>query len=172
MKKIILIVGIILVSCLVFIAFTKQEDSNQTTTYYFIRHAEKNRSDATNKNPDLTTKGKRRAKLWQRHFKNKKLDAIYSTNYNRTLATARPTAEDQNLTITIYDPRNIDYQEFKNQTKGQSVLVVGHSNTTPSFVNAIINQEKYQDIDDSINYKLFIVTITDGKITDKVIDIK
>ncbi|WGD34771.1 phosphoglycerate mutase family protein [Olleya sp. YS] len=169
MKKIIVL--FLLLNCIVFSAEAQQDETNQTTTYYFIRHAEKDRSDATNKNPELTRKGKRRARRWKRYFKRKKLDAIYSTNYKRTLATAFPTSVNKKLPIILYNPRNTDYEAFKKQTQGQNVLIVGHSNTTPSFVNAIINQKKYQDIDDTVNYKLFIITISNGQITDEVIDI-
>ena len=40
------------------------------TTYYLIRHAEKNITDLTNKNPHLTEKGKQRAISWVSIFKN------------------------------------------------------------------------------------------------------
>ena len=58
-----------------------------------------------------------------------------------------------------------------NDTKGKTVLVVGHSNTTPAFVNAVIKQKKYQDIDDNNNGNIYIVTIIDGKISDTVLTI-
>ncbi|MGB6268734.1 MAG: phosphoglycerate mutase family protein [Olleya sp.] len=160
-----------LLFCFVFSADAQQDETNQTTTYYFIRHAEKDQSDATNKNPDLNRKGKRRTRKWKRYFKRKNIDAIYSTNYKRTLATAFPTAINKRLPVILYNPRHTDFETFKKETKGQSVLIVGHSNTTPSFVNAIIGQEKYQDIDEKLNSKLFIVTISDGKITHTVIDV-
>ena len=53
--------------------------SNNTTTYYLIRHAEKDRTDASNKNPNLNDKGIERAKKWAKHFKSINLDAVYST---------------------------------------------------------------------------------------------
>ena len=57
---------------------------------------------------------------------------------------------------------------FQKNTAGKTVLVVGHSNTTPAFVNKIIGEKKYKDIDENDNASLFIVTITkDGK-TSKV----
>jgi len=45
---------------------------------------------------------------------------------------------------------------------GKTVLVVGHSNTTPQFVNKIIGKEEYIDIDDLNNSNLYIVTIING----------
>ncbi|AUC76083.1 MULTISPECIES: histidine phosphatase family protein [unclassified Olleya] len=167
MKKLLLLILVLL-----FTFSVKAQDDTTTTTYYFIRHAEKDKSDATNHNPELIRKGKRRARQWKRYFKHKPIDAIYATNYKRTFSTAFPTAINKRLPIILYAPKNTDYDAFKKETKGQSVLIVGHSNTTPRFVNAIIQQDKYKDIDETINSKLFIVTISNGQITDQVIDLK
>ena len=41
---------------------------------------------------------------------------------------------------------------------GKTVLVVGHSNTTPQFVNAILGVDRYSDIQDNNNANLYIVT--------------
>jgi broad specificity phosphatase PhoE len=144
--------------------------SNQTSTYYFIRHAEKDKSDKSNKNPDLIMEGVLRAAKWSLVFDNLKFDAVYSTDYNRTRDTAKPTAEKNGLDITIYDPRNIDVKTFLETTKGKTVLVVGHSNTTPMFVNSIIGTKKYQSIDETNNANLYIVTVSSsGDITDTLL---
>lgn len=144
--------------------------SNQTSTYYFIRHAEKDKSDKSNKNPNLIMEGVLRAAKWSLVFENVKFDAVYSTNYNRTKDTAKPTAEKKGLDITIYDPRNMDIKAFLDATKGKTVLVVGHSNSTPAFVNSILGSKKYQNIDESNNANLYIVTISSsGDITDTLL---
>nr|WP_321248280.1 phosphoglycerate mutase family protein [uncultured Psychroserpens sp.] len=144
---------------------------NETTTYYFIRHAEKDRTDKTNRNPELNKLGKKRAKKWCKYFKNVDFDAIYSTNYNRTQQTAAPTAKKKKLTVLDYDPRTLYSEDFAKATKGKTVLVVGHSNTTPAFVNMVLGNKKHKDIDDNDNTKLFIVTISGEKITDEVLTI-
>ena len=131
----------------------------EVTTYYFIRHAEKDRSDDTNKNPTLTEQGEKRAHDWAVILKDIALDAVYSTNYNRTLQTATPTAQDHNLEVLNYDPRTLYSDEFKAATQGKTVLVVGHSNTTPAFVNTILKEKKYENIDDRNNGNLYVVTI-------------
>ena len=46
--------------------------NEETTTYYLIRHAEKDRTDATNPNPSLTITGEQRAQNWAEYFKDKK----------------------------------------------------------------------------------------------------
>lgn len=144
---------------------------NITTTYYFIRHAEKDRTDPSDKNPHLTDVGNARAKTWSNILGEVKFDAVYSTDYNRTRETAQPTASKNNLEIKIYDPNTIDAKSFMQETKGQNVLIVGHSNTTPAFVNKIIGHKKYEDIDDSNNGNLYIVTVTGDTISDQVLTI-
>ncbi|WP_412985384.1 SixA phosphatase family protein [Pontimicrobium sp. IMCC45349] len=148
-------------------------NNDNSSTYYFIRHAEKDRSDKTNKDPNLVLDGILRAAKWSIVLDNIDFDAIYSTNYNRTKETAQPTAEKNNLDITVYDPRNIDAKSFLEQTKGKKVLVVGHSNTTPMFVNKLLGKEKYKQIDDSNNANLYIITISSsGEISDTLLVIE
>jgi broad specificity phosphatase PhoE len=142
--------------------------SDETTTYYLIRHSEKDRTDEKDRNPNLNVKGQERAKKWATYFKNIDLDAIYSTNYNRTQQTATPTAESKNLEIKSYDPRKLYDSIFKIETKGKTVLVVGHSNTTPVFANKILGDKKYKNMSDNDNASLYIVTITSDKKASKV----
>jgi len=134
-------------------------ESAETTTYYFIRHSEKDRSNPDNHNPDLSTEGQLRAERWADYFSDKNIEVVYSTNYNRTIQTATPTAEANGLEIQFYDPTNMYDDVFIKETKGKNVLVLGHSNTTPQFVNAIIGKNSYEDMDDTDNASLFIVTI-------------
>lgn len=147
-----------------------EETTSETTTYYFIRHAEKDRSDNTNRDPDLIQDGILRAAKWSLVFENVDFDAVYSTDYNRTKQTAQPTAEKNGLEVEIYDPTQLFSEEFVINTKGKTVLVVGHSNTTPAFVNAVLGTKKYDDMDDSNNAGLYIVTISrSGEIFDTVL---
>ncbi len=162
--KQLLIIAIILLNTL-----TTFSQNTEVSTYYFVRHAEKDRSDTSNHNPHLIENGKQRAEHWNDVLKNVSFDIVYSTNYHRTIETATPTALKNNLEITSYNPKNIDTQEFLNQTKGKTVLVVGHSNTTPEFVNKLLGKEKYKDIDESNNANLYIVTVSDDIISDTLL---
>lgn len=149
--------------------FLKEYIEEKITTYYLIRHAEKDRSDKTNRNPHLTEKGLKRADNWSNVLKDVKFDAIYSTDYNRTKETALPTAKANNLEIKLYDPRKMASKEFLANTKGKNVLVVGHSNTTPMFVNALLSEKKYDMIADNNNGNLYIVTITNNSKSSSVL---
>jgi len=132
--------------------------AQEITTYYLVRHAEKDRSDKINSNPELTDQGNQRALKWSSVFDNVTFDAVYSTNYLRTIATAKPTATAKGLKIKFYNPKELYSKEFQQATMRKNVLVVGHSNTTPQFVNAILGAERYSDIQDDNNANLYIVT--------------
>lgn len=153
MKKIIILI------CVILCTTSSIAQKSETTTFYFIRHAEKVRTDKTNKNPHLTSQGKSRAENWAVVFQTVKFDAIYSTNFHRTIETATPTAIKQQLEIQYYNPKQPYDVNFKTKTNGKTVLVVGHSNTTPQFVNEILGHTNYNQIDDSNNANLYIVTI-------------
>ena len=154
MKKNIVVICFFLISII--------SHSQEVTTYYFIRHAEKLRVDKTDRNPNLNSKGLKRAEAWKEIFSNISFDAIYSTDYTRTRLTAKPTADSKNLPILIYNPRDLYSKAFQNQTKGKTILVVGHSNTTNIFANKVVGFEKYQEIKDNNNSNLYIVTVMNG----------
>ena len=163
---------IILLLITFFCTLNLQAQKTETTTYYLIRHAEKVRSNAKNKNPNLTEKGVDRAINWSKTFEHINFDYIYSTNYNRTVQTALPTAKRKNLEIRFYDPNDLFNEEFKVQTTGKTVLIVGHSNTTPQFANKILATKKYSDIDDRNNSNLYILTISNNAISDILLKIE
>lgn len=149
--------------------FAQESENSKVTTYYLIRHAEKVRSNPADKNPDLSKKGRQRALNWSRIFDQFKIDAVYSTNYKRTLHTAQYVANAKKLSIKIYDPFDFDYEQFLKVTKGKNVLIVGHSNTIPGFANKLIGEEIYTEIDDQNNANLYIITLSDSKISNVLI---
>ncbi|QLG43829.1 SixA phosphatase family protein [Costertonia aggregata] len=136
------------------------------STFYLIRHAEKDRSDPENADPELTQKGLGRAMHWAEILDDVVLDAIYSTDYERTSMTAAPTSVKKDIDVTYYTPAQIDIEEFKKTHAGQNVLIVGHSNTTPDFVNKLLGEEKYSPMEDDDNGSLFIVQLVGDKAFD------
>lgn len=142
-----------------------EEKESVVSTFYFIRHAEKDKSDPKNADPELNQDGLGRAIFWAEVMDPVPLDAIYTTNYARTSMTAAPTAVKKDITVQYYDPRNINVEEFKEANLGKTVLVVGHSNTTPDFVNKMIDEKKFKNMDHTDNGSLFMVRIIDGKAT-------
>jgi len=155
---------------LVFIqSYSQNKIKEQTSTYYLIRHAEKDRSDLNNKDPHLTEKGLIRAHNWANTLTHIQFDAVYSTNYYRTKETAKPLADSQKLEITIYDPRKIELNNFLKDTLEKTVFVVGHSNTIPNLVNLLIGNKKYSLIEDTNNSNLYIVIKQNKTITDQIL---
>lgn len=152
-------------------SFAQNDQSTETTIYYFIRHAEKDRSNPSEKDAHLTEVGHKRAQSWSEILQNIPFDAVYSTDYNRTKETGQPTAARNQLEIISYSANKSYNDAFKAATKGKTVLIVGHSNTIPDFVNAVIGYEKYEHIDDANNGNLYIVTIINGSVTDLVLTI-
>ena len=142
-------------------------EKENTSVYYFIRHAEKDRSDSTNKNPSLTLQGLERANKWALFFKDKNIAAVYSTNYKRTQQTALPIAKEQNLEIISYTAKELISEKFIANNKGKNIVIVGHSNTTPELVNSLLGEKKYEDIADRENNNVFIVTLNKNKTTAK-----
>lgn len=162
MKKILTALLIItVISC----QFSKNEvvnNSDITTVYYFIRHAEKDRSDTSQKDPELTKIGIQRAKNWATLFEKVEFDQIFSTDYRRTQQTVKYVSIEQKVAVHSYDPNDLYNDDFKTLTAGKTILIVGHSNTTPEFVNAILGIEKFPHIADSNNANLYIVSIIEN----------
>ena len=144
----------------------------EVTTYYLIRHAEKDLSDKSNRNPHLTVAGHARAEAWGTIFKHLNFDLIYSSPYHRTEETAQPIADAQQRSIMSYDPRDLYNEAFQRATQGKRVLVVGHSNTTPKLANAILGEAIYPPIDESIHGNLYIINIVNGEATSQLLFIE
>ena len=145
--------------------------SEQCSTFYLIRHAEKVRTDKSDKDPKLNEYGMLRAIKWQEYFSEKNISKIYSTNYKRTLETVKPIQESSDIIPIIYSPSDIDYKNFIMSNKIEVVLIVGHSNTIPDFVNGLINENVYSQIDDLNNSNLYVVNICESGISHKLLKI-
>jgi 2,3-bisphosphoglycerate-dependent phosphoglycerate mutase len=138
----------------------------QTTTVFFIRHAEK---VDQSKNPELSKIGQERAQHWKTLFAQVPLKAIYSTNYLRTIQTATPIATSKNLPILTYDLKDITLEKLKKEHNGQTLLIVGHSNTTPDLVNKLIDKNAYLPIEDTVFGNLYILTINGNDVSHQLL---
>lgn len=159
MKKLIPILLLILFT----ISCNKPNDTE--TNFYLIRHADKDLSDKTNKNPSLSEKGKKRANAWANYFEDKDLNTIYSTNYNRTKETANVIAKKLNLTIEYYHPFKFDTDSLIEKHKNKTILIVGHSNTSPNIANQLLKKKKYNPMHEDDYVSFFKVTVKKDSIT-------
>ena len=89
------------------------------------------------------------------------LDAVYSSPTKRTRMTAGPTAEYHNLPVLPYDPSLMkDFsKDLKRLYRGKTVLVVGHSNTTPALANYLANTDEHPRFSELDYTNYYIVTI-------------
>ena len=155
-----------------FLFFTFDLSSQGCSEFFLIRHAEKDRTNPDNKNPNLNEKGKLRALKWVEVFKKLELDKIYSTNYYRTLETVKPISKKIKKKISFYSASKINYDKFLADNYNKKVLIVGHSNTIPVFVNGLIKQKIYDQIDDRNNSNLYIVKICHNSISHNLLYIE
>ncbi len=166
------------------------------TTVYLVRHAEK----GAGVNPSLTQPGVTRAEVLASLLRSADLATTYSTEYCRTAQTAQASAQSNNVAIDVFtssgtqanfescDPEievqiqvtdaHIDHvnkikSHILTNHKGDSVLVVGHSNTVPAIIKALgapelcptffpLNADNECHIPDGLNPQydnLFIVSV-------------
>ncbi len=147
----------------------------QPTTIILLRHAEKDTTQANammmQADPPLTKTGEARAIQLLAVLKAYQPDIIYSTNYSRTKSTVTPLAQKFGKEIVIYNPADLPkFAEELRLQKGKTLVVAGHSNTTPALVNALLKEKKYESLPDSVYNKFWIVTIEGDKVTDKLIE--
>ena len=141
-------------------ASTGTPESDDSYTLYLVRHAEK-QADGS-KDPALTGMGRHRSELLSRWFLDKTVTDIWSSDYKRTRETAGPLLSSLDLSVMLYDPRNLPELAEKLQTRRNNAVVVGHSNTTPQLARLICTCE-IPDMDESEYDRLIAITVTNGK---------
>ncbi len=131
---------------------------SQPSTWLIVRHA-----DRPGEEDAITPAGEQRAEQLAQLAKTLRVQAVYSTDTQRTRRTAEPTAKALKLEIATYSTLNEDwYKELKSRHAGQVVLIVGHSNTAGKIVNGLGAPGDFSIGDDDFD-NLFIVTTTDSQ---------
>ena len=133
---------------------------------YLIRHAEKSKDQ--DRNPSLTAKGIRRAKNIAKMLKDKNITKIYSTNYARTMETAKPLSELLGVSVINYNPRSMEDFAKSRLSSSENSLIVGHSNTTPYMVS-ILGGESDSEIKESVYDKLYKLSFNAGSVSTKLL---
>ncbi len=139
--------------------------TGQITTVILVRHSEKAPATAMVTDVALSEAGVARAKELARVLSGVKIDAIYTTQYLRTRQTAEPVAKQagiEPIAMTAGASYPADLAEIiRTKHGGQTVLVVGHSNTTPDVLRAL-GISSPPPIADSAYDDLFICSIPAG----------
>jgi phosphohistidine phosphatase SixA len=145
------------------------QDEFKPITVFLIRHAE--REDEPRQDPPLSKDGVARSQALARLLSTAGVKAIFTSQYTRTKQTAEPLATKLGVSVTPFtlklspsNPRQIAEESTAEVTNkilehaGQSVLVVGHSNSIPDVIKMLggdivptVDERKFDD--------LFIVTV-------------
>ena len=129
------------------------------TTILIVRHAEKASEPAAD--PPLTAAGAARAELLAQLVADAGVRTVVSTQFVRSRSTATPTADRLGIPAEILDARltpRATADSLLARHRGQTVLLVGHSNTVPAIIEAL-GAPRPPDICDSGYDNLFVVTI-------------
>ncbi len=140
----------------------------QARTVIIVRHAEK--VDAS-RDPQLSARGMERASALAAALADAHVDAVITTQFVRTKETARPTAEARRLTpvIVAAGPDAAAHvravaDAVRARPAGETVLVVGHSNTVGPIVGAL-GGSNVGDLCDAQYGNFFVLVVPDTGVT-------
>ena len=97
---------------------------------YVTRHMDRAPGD----DPSLSEKGAARAQMLGEVLASANIKAVFATATKRAQETGTPLAARLGLTVTTYNPRDVDALAAAVKAAGGPVLIVGHSNTVASLV--------------------------------------
>lgn len=115
----------------------------------------------------LSAEGEARARALAAVGREARVDAIITTQFQRTRQTAAPLAEASGVTPDVMMAQGETAAHaravadaIRQRFAGRTVLVVGHSNTIPAIVNAL-GGTSYRDLCDTEYDALFVVVLGD-----------
>lgn len=133
--------------------------SGGATTIVLVRHGERLTDDP--RDPGLSPAGEARAQALADALQGAQVSAVYATELKRTQATAEPVAKRFQLGVQVSPsgrPAGELAQEILRRHAGETVVVVGHSNTIPGIVQALSGQPA-GTIQDHEFHHLFVVVV-------------
>ncbi|HEX2205527.1 MAG TPA: phosphoglycerate mutase family protein [Longimicrobium sp.] len=138
----------------------------EATVVILVRHAEKVTVDPNDRDPALTAAGETRARALAQALEGAGVDAVITTQFQRTRNTAKPVADALGITpAVIASGPNLLAQiaeAVRTRHAGQTVLVVGHSNSVPGTIEAL-GGPKVAEICESQYANLFVMVLRAGE---------
>jgi broad specificity phosphatase PhoE len=130
--------------------------ASSQVTVILTRHAEK--AAIPPKDPPLTPAGQKRAEALASMLADCGVDAIYTTEFQRTQQTAAVLAERVHIKPTVIPANDTDalVKAIRERQSGV-VVVVGHSNTLPEIIAALGGP--HVNIPESEYDNLFVLTV-------------
>ena len=136
------------------------------TTVILVRHAEKVQHPPGG-DAGLDPRGMVRAQELKRALLDAGVHALYASQYPRARLTAEPLAQALGDSVRAYDANRNDQlaERIRREHRGQTVLVVGHSDSVPEFFEALTGSKLGEGA--TIAYdRMFVVTLlADGRHT-------
>ncbi|MBI4716233.1 MAG: histidine phosphatase family protein [Planctomycetes bacterium] len=133
------------------------------TIIYIVRHAEPDVGPP--QDPFLSKAGEKRAYDLQQALRSAGLAAIYHTEARRTRQTVRALAGLLEIVPRMTGAPEVDrlVERLKTEHRGQSVLVVGHSDTIPAILKGLgVGEDRVPTIGAHEYDHLFVVVIPPG----------
>jgi broad specificity phosphatase PhoE len=133
--------------------------SAPTSTILLVRHAEKALSPPDN--PPLSDPaGIARAQALAHVAAKAGVSAIFTSTLLRTIQTAAPLETALGITHREFDPNDTAglANAIKAASSGQTVLVVGHTNTVPALIQ-LLGGPSIPNVDDAEFDNLFVLTV-------------
>ncbi len=128
---------------------------NAKTTWIVLRHAERN-----GKLDELSAQGQRRSEQVKQLGELLNVSAIYTTNFQRTRNTVSPLAAELKIEPIEYSDITESWlSSIQEKHRGQTVLIVGHSNTAGIIAGKLAKTEGRMLKEDEYN-AIFLVTTT------------
>lgn len=138
------------------------QPDTSVTTVILVRHAEK-MTHAPGGDAGLSAQGILRAHELARVLRDTDLGAIYATQFARARLTAEPVARARRDSVRTYDADDVGAlaRRILSENRGQTVLVIGHSDTVGQTFDALTGQHLPEH--ESIDYdKLYVVSLLPG----------
>ena len=138
-------------------------DSRATTAVFIVRHAEKASMPADD--PGLTDLGRERAEELARVMAmsnvNNGPDHIFVSEFRRSLETVEPLIRNTGLPVSEYLARDSAalVDELLDNYRGQTVLVVAHSNTVAEIIELLGGKVPTQEMTEQDYDDLYVVGI-------------
>ncbi len=142
--------------------------ANRVTTVLLIRHADRDIPSAGTPDPPLNARGKTRARKLIHVLSTTGIRAVYTSDTTRAIMTAKPYLDAyarrplpfpmlllRPSVVRLFDPIEIKNHILTHHA-GQTVLVVGHSNTVPELIRQL-GGTSLPDIDDCEFDNLFVL---------------
>ena len=133
--------------------------ADEIFTIYLVRHSEKDMSSSQHSDLPLSPCGEQRSEALSNFLSDVQLEAVYSTEYTRTVNTALPTSTSKGLEIQPYTSEDLEAFALSLFDKKQNSLVVGHSNTTGYLAGLLIDEEG-EDISLDIYDRIYQVVVS------------